>query len=81
MLSLVQDAISYETATGSGSSGGSSNLAVFQNTTQTGNKMAEKVLESTINIKPTLYRNQGARGTIFVARDLDFGSVYALQAR
>jgi type IV secretion system protein VirB10 len=43
--------------------------------------MTEKVLESTINIKPTIYTNQGDRGTIFVARDLDFGSVYALQAR
>ena len=80
MLSLVQDAISYQVATSTGGNG-SQSLAVFQNTTETGNRMAERVLESTINIKPTLYRNQGSRGTIFVARDLDFGSVYALQAR
>jgi len=80
MLSLVQDAISYATAASTGGGGGQG-LAVFQSTSESGNRMAEKVLESTINIKPTLYRNQGARGTIYVARDLDFGSVYALRAR
>lgn len=45
----------------------------------TGNRMAELILQSTINIKPTLYKNQGDRGTIFVARDLDFSTVYELQ--
>lgn len=80
LLSMVQDAIAYETATKS-DGGSSQSVAVFQNTSQTGNRMAEKVLESTINIKPTLYKNQGDRGAIYVARDLDFGSVYALRAR
>jgi type IV secretion system protein VirB10 len=37
------------------------------------------VLDSTINIAPTLTQNQGAEFTIVVARDLDFSSVYALQ--
>jgi type IV secretion system protein VirB10 len=79
LLSMVQDAIAYKTAqAGNGSAGGS---VVYQNTAQTGNRMAEKVLDSTINIKPTLYKNQGDRGSIYVARDLDFGSVYALRAR
>ena len=40
--------------------------------------MSEKVLQSTINIKQTLYKNQVDGATIFVARDLDFGTVYAL---
>ncbi|PLX76762.1 MAG: hypothetical protein C0607_03625 [Azoarcus sp.] len=80
LLSMVQDAIAFKTAEATGG-GGSQGVAVFQNSSQTGNRMAEKVLESTINIKPTLYKNQGDRGTIFVARDLDFGSVYALRAR
>jgi len=80
MLSLVQDAISYKTAAATGG-GGAQGTAVFQNSSQTGNRLAEKILDSTINIKPTIYKNQGDRATIFVARDLDFGTVYALRAR
>lgn len=82
LLSFVQDAIAFavaKEASGDGNPQGS--VALYQNMTQTGNTMAEKVLASTINIKPTLYKNQGDRATIFVARDLDFGSVYALRAR
>lgn len=79
LLSMVQDAIAYKVAeAGNGTTGGT---VVYQNTAQTGNRMAEKVLESTINIKPTLYKNQGDRGTIYVARDLDMSTVYALRAR
>lgn len=79
LLTIVQDAIAYKTA--QVSSSGTGTLAVYQNTSQTTNNMAETILASTINIKPTLYKNQGDRGTIYVARDLDFGSVYALRPR
>jgi type IV secretion system protein VirB10 len=79
LLSVVQDAIAYETTPKNGS--GTQSVAVLQNTSQTGNRMAEKVLDSTINIKPTLYKNQGDRGSIYVARDLDFVSVYELQPK
>jgi type IV secretion system protein VirB10 len=41
--------------------------------------MATRVLDSTINIPPTLTQNQGAEFTITITRDLNFGSVYALQ--
>jgi type IV secretion system protein VirB10 len=41
--------------------------------------MATRVLDSTINIPPTLTQNQAAEFTIVIARDLDFSSVYALQ--
>lgn len=81
LLTVVQDAIAYETAKASNSGGGTGTLAVYQNTGQTTNNMAETILASTINIKPTLYKNQGDRSTIYVARDLDFSSVYALQPR
>ena len=77
LLSLVQDGIGLATATQAGGGGGQS-LGIYQHSATTGNRMAELILQSTINIKPTLYKNQGGRGTIFVARDLDFSTVYEL---
>ncbi|MEW6342051.1 MAG: type IV secretion system protein VirB10 [Paraburkholderia sp.] len=74
-LGITQDAIGY-LATRGGNSNGS---IVYENTQQQGNDMATRVLNSTINIPPTLTQNQGAEFTIVVARDLDFGTVYALQ--
>jgi type IV secretion system protein VirB10 len=79
LLSVVQDAIGYETAKAQGSNG-STNVGVYQSSTKTSDQMSKTILDSTINIKPTLYKNQGDRAAIFVARDLDFGGVYALSA-
>jgi type IV secretion system protein VirB10 len=79
LLSLVEDAIGYQTAK-AGAEGGVQGIAVLQHSTQTSKSLAERILDSTINIKPTLYKNQGDRATIFVSRDLDFGAVYALRA-
>jgi type IV secretion system protein VirB10 len=78
LLSIVQDAIGFATAQSAGG-GAQGQLSIYQNSATTGNRMAELVLQSTINIKPTLYKNQGDRATIFVARDLNFGTVYGLQ--
>lgn len=75
LLGMTQDAIGY-LATRSGNSNGP---VVFENTQQEGNDMASRVLDSTINIPPTLTQNQGAEFTIVVARDLDFSPVYALE--
>jgi type IV secretion system protein VirB10 len=77
MLSIVQDAIAYETA--KAQSGGNGGTVFFQNSSQTGDQMASKILDSTINIPPTISKNQGERINIFVARDLDFSKVYGIQ--
>ncbi len=79
LLSTIQDALQYELAEEQAKSGGST--LVLSNTSQTGNNMAEKVLDATINIPPTIYKNQGDRAVIYVARDLDFSNVYKLKPR
>jgi type IV secretion system protein VirB10 len=52
---------------------------LLPSTTANTSKLAEKVLESTINIPPLLYQNQGGIVGIYVARDVDFSSVYELR--
>lgn len=56
-------------------SGGTS---IQLNPTGTQNVMTE-VLKSTINIPPTVIKNQGDRIQVLVARDVDFRPVYALR--
>lgn len=51
----------------------------FNNTTQGMQQAAVEALKNSINIPPTLYKNQGERIAIFVARDLDFTTVYSLK--
>lgn len=75
LLGLTQDAIGYLATRG----GNGNSSTVYENTQQQGNDMASRVLDSTINIPPTLTQNQGAEFTIVVARDLDFSPVYALE--
>jgi type IV secretion system protein VirB10 len=53
----------------------------FSSTTNSAQNMAAEALKNSINIPPTLYKNQGERVSIFVARDLDFRSVYELKRR
>ena len=59
-------------------SGGSGNtyLEFLQPNT---NQIANTALEATINIPPTLRKNQGDNVSIFVARDLNFYQVYQLE--
>jgi type IV secretion system protein VirB10 len=42
---------------------------------------AAVALQNSINIPPSLKKNQGSQVAIFVAQDLDFSTVYALKAR
>jgi type IV secretion system protein VirB10 len=51
----------------------------INNTTGATNTAAGIAVEQSINIPPTLNKNQGELVNIFVARDLDFSSVYQLK--
>ncbi len=73
MLSLVDDLAASATS----SSGGST--VTLQNSSQAAQNAATEALKNTINIPPTLRKNQGERINIFVARDIDFSNVYRLR--
>ena len=72
MLSLVDD----------GSSIAAAHLANQGSyTTQVPSNTANTALQSTINIRPVLKKNQGEEVGIFVAKDFDFAGVYGLELR
>ena len=79
MLSLISDIGPYLTATRQG--GGNNNTTVaFPSVTTGPQSVMSDVLKKTLDIGPTLTRNQGAEIVIYLARDLDFRGVYELQA-
>jgi type IV secretion system protein VirB10 len=51
----------------------------INNTAGAANTAAGIAVEQSINIPPTLNKNQGELVNIFVARDVDFSSVYQLK--
>jgi type IV secretion system protein VirB10 len=78
LVSLINDSVQLIIQNQANDSG--SETVIFPSTTSSTSKLAEKVLESTINIPPLIYQNQGGVVGIYVARDVDFSSVYELQA-
>lgn len=52
----------------------------FNSTGDASQNMATEALKNTINIPPTLYKNQGEQVGIYIARDLDFSGVYDVTA-
>ena len=81
LLSLIDDSVKLviQHQASSNNDSGSANTVVLPSTTANTNKLAEKVLDSTINIPPLIYQNQGGIVGIYVARDVDFSSVYELK--
>ncbi len=76
LLSLIDDAVKLSIQNQGNDRQG--DTIVLPSTTGNASKLAEKVLDSTINIPPLIYRNQGGIVGIYVARDIDFSSVYEL---
>lgn len=75
MLSLIQDTTAALVANQQ-----SGQTIQFGNTSSATDEMAAEALKATINIPPTLIKNQGERVGIYIARDLDFRSVYELHS-
>lgn len=73
MLSLVDDVAAGITRESNGAQS-------FNSTGEATQSMAAEALKSTINIPPTLYKNQGEEVGIYIARDLDFSEVYRVQS-
>lgn len=69
------------TTVGGGISAAATADARFASVAQAPNEAAAVALQNSINIPPTLTKPQGAEVAIFVSRDLDFSSVYALKGR
>ena len=76
LLSLIGDAGSYAA---NKANSGDKNQIQFGNTIGSTKDLASIALQDSIRIKPTLLKNQGEHINVFVARDLDFRSVYDLQ--
>jgi len=72
LLSMIDDAFS---AAFNNKDGRDYTMNTRENTVE----MANTVLQSTINIPPTLYKNQGDIVGIYVNKDIDFSKVYRLQ--
>ena len=79
LLSIIQGGLQAGTAlaANSGSSGGGGTY--FNSFQQNGTNISNTALEASINIPPTLEKNQGGTVAIFVAKDLDFSDVYDLR--
>ena len=77
LLSLIDDSVKLVIQNQSNDT--QANTVVLPSTTANTSKLAEKVLDSTINIPPLIYQNQGGIVGIYVARDVDFSSVYELK--
>jgi type IV secretion system protein VirB10 len=77
LLSLIDDSVKLVIQNQANDTQG--DTVVLPSTTANTSKLAEKVLDSTINIPPLIYQNQGGIVGIYVARDVDFSSVYELR--
>ena len=77
LLSYVKDAIQYKTAQQQAGSN-NTNSPTYSTSTSTSGDMTKKVLDSTINIAPTMVKNRGELINIEVAHDLWFQDVYTV---
>lgn len=78
LLSIIDDAAQYFTQR---RNSGTSQTIQTDNTSDAMTEMAGVALQNTIDIPPTLYKNQGDEVGIYIARDLDFSGVYRVEPK
>jgi len=79
LVSLIGDVGKYVSQLGQRKS--NSPTFNFDTTAKGSESIATEIIKNTIQIPPTLTKNQGEHVSIFVARDLDFSKVYRVKAR
>ena len=75
MMSFIQSSLDYLVAQQQDNAGST----ILSDTSSEGESVVGKILDNTINIPPTIIKNQGDHINVMVARDLDFSTVYELQ--
>lgn len=78
LLSVVDDAVA---SLARAPVNGDNNAISYGNTADSARGVAAEVIRNTINIPPTLRKNQGDHINVYIARDLDFRRIYALEPR
>lgn len=81
-LSVIDDSFAILANELSKNSTSNTNIYNFtENTRESASEIAKIALEKMIDIKPTLYKNQGDLVGVYVNKDIDFSKVYKLQRK
>jgi type IV secretory pathway VirB10-like protein len=78
LISWVSDYATYKTVTNAPAGSGGGSMA-YQQSSNTAAGIPAKILDSTLNIKPTILKRQGEVLHIKAARHIWFGDVYKLE--
>lgn len=78
LFSMISDGFQYIVNTAN--SNNTNSNVTYENTDNGMSEIIKEAMRQSGNIPPTLIKNQGERVAIFVARDLNFESVYELRA-